>query len=59
MYRNAGFKVRKVQPPLGWKAIERSFTVDTRDDYDAMVSLVQRFPVEGFSIQSVMADVAT
>jgi spore coat polysaccharide biosynthesis protein SpsF len=58
MYRNAGFTVRKIQTPIGWKPVDRSFTVDTRADYDSMVLLVQRFSTEDFSVHSIMADFA-
>lgn len=43
MYNNDRFAIRQLHPPADWPATARSFTVDTRTDYDQAAALAGQF----------------
>lgn len=48
------FEVRQLQPPAGWPMSSRSFTVDTRADYDQAAALAGQFARPDFPIPTLI-----
>jgi spore coat polysaccharide biosynthesis protein SpsF len=48
------FDVRRLQPPSGWPMTSRSFTVDTRADYDQAAALAGQFSRTDFPIHDLI-----
>jgi spore coat polysaccharide biosynthesis protein SpsF len=54
MYNNERFTVRQLPPPADWPATGRSFTVDTRADYDEATALAGQFGSPDFPIKDLI-----
>jgi spore coat polysaccharide biosynthesis protein SpsF len=59
LYEQAdSYAIRRIEPPAGWRIGNRTFTVDTRPDYDAARVLADRFAGADFSIDALVAEAA-
>ena len=51
---NGGFDVRQLRPRAGWPVTDRTFTVDTRQDYEQAMALAGRFGSAEFPLKALL-----